>query len=699
MPLVKLQFRPGVNRDQTNYSNEGGWFECDKIRFRSGFPQKLGGWLKYSFSTLVGACREMWNYVTSFNENFLALGTNIKAYIEVGGTLYDITPLRETTPAGAVTFSAVVIAPFSSTITVTDAGHGATAGDYVTFSGAVSLGGNITAAVLNQEYVVVSVISVNQYTIIAKSSTTGLPVTSNASDTGTGGAAVVAAYQISTGYAGGTYGYGWGTGTWSRGTWSSGSTSPINLAQTDWSITNFDNDLVLNRRTGSRGPIYYWARGIITDPSTALATRAVLLSTVSGATDVPTEVGQIIVSQNDKHLIGFGCTPYGGGTFDPLLIRWANQDNPENWTPTPTNTAGFLRVSRGSYIVQAIPTRQEILVITDSSVYSLQFIGTTDVFSLQELSDNISIASYRAASSVNNVTYWMGLDKFYAYAGRVETLPCTLRNHVFNNLNYDQLSQIVSGTNEGFHEVWWFYPTATSNFLDAYVIYNYLEKIWYYGTIERTAWIDSSLRQYPQAVGAIRMSCSISGTTLTVNSTNSNSLSLGSVVYGDGIQNGTYITALGTGTGGVGTYTLSQSYSLPSVVVFSNGVIFNHEQGINDDVGPMVSYITSSDYDIQDGDQFMLTRRLIPDVDFTSSTASTPSVDMTIYPRSFPGAPVNTNPTITQPVIRTSVTQYTNQVYIRARARQLAVKIGSSALGVQWQLGSPRVDARADGRR
>jgi len=698
MPLVKMQFRPGVNKDQTNYSNEGGWFECNKIRFRSGYPQKLGGWLKYSFSTLVGACREMWNYVTSFNENFLVLGTNIKTYIEVGGTLYDITPLRETTPAGAVTFSAVTIAPFSSVITVTDTGHGASLGDYVTFSGAASLGGNIVAAVLNQEYIITSIISVNQYTIQAKN-TSGAVVTSNASDTGSGGAAVVAAYQLSIGNAGGTYGYGWGTGTWSRGTWSSGSTSPINLSQRDWIITNFDNDIFLNLRNGGKGPIYYWPRGTITDPSTALATRAVLLSTVSGASDVPTDVGQIVVSQNDKHLLGFGCTPYGGGSYDPLLIRWANQDNPENWTPTVTNSAGFLRVSRGSYIVQAIPTRQEILVITDSSVYSLQFLGTADVFSLQELSDNISIVSARAASSVNNVTYWMGLDKFYAYAGRVETLPCTLRNHVFNNINYDQLSQIISGTNEGFHEVWWFYPTATSNFLNAYVIYNYMEKIWYYGTIERTSWIDSALRQYPQATAAIRMSCSISGTTLTVNSISNPSLSVGSVIYGDTLQAGTYITAFGTGTGGTGTYTISQSYSLPSVTLFSNAVIFNHEQGVNDDVNPMEAYITSSDYDIQDGDQFMLTRRLIPDVDFTSSTISAPSLDMTIYPRSYPGGAINTNPTITQSVIQTAITQYTNQVFIRTRARQLAIKVGSSDFGVQWQLGSPRVDARADGRR
>jgi hypothetical protein len=324
-----------------------------------------------------------------------------------------------------------------------------------------------------------------------------------------------------------------------------------------------------------------------------------------------------------------GCTPYGGGQFDPLLIRWANQNDPVNWTPTVTNSAGFLRVSRGSQIVRAIATRQEILVFTEGTLSSLQFTGTTDVFSIQELADNISILSPRGVITVNNTAYWMGHDKFYAYSGRVETLPCTLRNHVFNNLNYDQADQIVCGTNEAWNEIWWFYPSANATTNDSYVIYNHLERIWYYGTIERTAWLDSSLREYPQAVGGY--------------------------------------------------------------------AVYDHERGVNDDVVAMVSEITSSDFDLIDGDQFILMRRIIPDIDFSGSTSSSPEAFMTIKPRNFPGAAYTNIDTGT--VIETAVDEYTEQVFLRARARQMGFKISSTGLGVQWQLGSPRLDGRPDGKR
>jgi hypothetical protein len=349
---------------------------------------------------------------------------------------------------------------------------------------------------------------------------------------------------------------------------------------------------------------------------------------------------QLLVSQQDKHLLAFGAVPFGStdpADFDPLLIRWADQDTPGDWTPTVTNTAGFLRVSRGSRIVRALPTRQEILVWTDSHLYTLQFLGTTDVFGLQEYADNVSIMSPRAVASAANITYWMGQDKFYAYTGRVETLPCTLRNHVFNDFNLNQSEQVVCGTNEQWNEVWWFYPTADSDYNNAYVVYNHLERIWYYGTIDRTAWLDTAVRYYPQAAN----------------------------------------TPGGT----------------------SAGFIYEHENGINDDTLPMTSYIQSSDFDLDDGDQFMLTRRILPDISFATSTATAAEVTLAVRPRNFPGAPVSIDPADAQRVITTSINQYTDQVFVRARARQMALKITSDQLGVQWQLGAPRLDARPDGRR
>ena len=635
MPFIKLKFRPGVNRDQTNYANKGGWYECDKIRFFSGYPQKIGGWEQYNTvngdtsipQKLIGTCRQMFNWVTTFGDNIMAYGTNSKFYLEVGGNLYDITPLRYTSTAGDTTFAAT---NGSSTITVTDTANGCVEGDYVTFVDAVSLGGNITATVLNKNYRVNSIIDADTYTIIATDEN-GDPVLANSSDSGNGGASAYAQYEITVGNAASSYGYGWGTSTWGRGTWGSGSTVPVVLPQASWTISNFDNDLVLNIKEGAT---YYWTRGGSTDPSSALNTRATLLSAESGASDVPYLTTQILVSQNDKHLLAFGCTPYGGGStdFDPLLIRWANQNDPVDWTPSPTTSAGDLRVSRGSYIVQALPTRQEILVWTDSTLNSLQFLGTTDVFSLQELADNISIISPRAAATANNVTYWMGQDKFYAYSGRVDTLPCTLRQHVFENLNYDQTDQIISGTNEGFNEVWWFYPSGTSTVPNAYVIYNYLENVWYYGTMTRTAWLDTPLRQYPQAVG-------------------------------------------------------------------TDGTVYNQEYGVDADGAPMECYIQSSDFDIGDGDHLMLTRRMLPDVNFTGSSASnpTPTAYITLVPKLFAGSQPMSEPNLN--VIETSANIYTDQVFIRARGRSVAFKIGSEDLGVQWQLGDPRIDARPDGTR
>lgn len=617
MPLSRIQFKPGLNRDQTNYSGEGGFYECDKIRFRSGFPQKIGGWLRSGVFTLIGVCRQLYNYITSSSDNILSLGTSKKLYLEVGTNLINITPLRDVDPTytTSATDNCVGTTNGQTGVTITITGCNAIAGNYVQISGVSGSVGGIPQSEINGNHEILTAPNANSFTIAtttqATSTTTG------------GGTAITVSFEITVGENTTTYGYGWGTGGWGAEGWGTSGITPVKIFQRDWFMDNFDNDLVANIRNGA---IYYWVYNGNFD------SRAVLLSSLSGASDVPTQTMQILVSQNDKHLLAFGSTPYGGGNFDPLLIRWANQDQPENWTPSTTNSAGFLRISRGSRIVRALPTRQEILVWTDSHLYTLQFTGTTDVFQLQEYADNISIISPRACVSANNVTYWMGLDKFYFYSGRVETLPCTLRNYVFQDINLNQVDQIVCGTNEGWHEIWWFYPSANSENNDRYVIYNYYEKVWYYGNIARTAWLDSPLREYPQAVG--------------------------------------------------GFY------------------LYNHEEGTNDDTSPMTSYIQTNDFDVGDGDNFLLIKRIIPDINFEGSTANTPKVLMTMRPRNFPGSNyINSNEPDVERSTTVPVEQYTEQIFIRARARQMGFKIQSEDLNVQWQLGAPRLDGRPDGRR
>jgi hypothetical protein len=562
----------------------------------------------------------MFNYISSTSDNILALGTNAKLYVEAGANVYNITPLRETNPTYNTpdTDNCISTTSGSNIVTVVITGCTPIDDNYVQISGSAAVGG-IPAAELNGNHLILTTSGGDTFTF---------QVATNATSTATGGGvSIVVSFEIDTGPAANTIGYGWGSGGWGSSSWGTGTLVPINLPQQDWWFDNFDNDLIANIRNG---PIYIW------ELNNAYNTRAVLLSSLIGASDVPDEAMQIMVSQNDKHLLAFGATPFGGGNFDPMLIRWASQDDPINWTPAVTNSAGFIRVSRGSRIVRALPTRQEILVWTDSHLYSLQFTGNTDVFALQELSDNISIMSPRACATASNITFWMGLDKFYVYSGRVETLPTTLRNYVFGNFNFEQADQVVCGTNEGWNEVWWFYPSASAMTNDSYVVYNYVEQIWHYGTIERTAWLDSPLREYPQAVG--------------------------------------------------GQY------------------IYDHERGVNDDESPMTSFITTNDVDISadggDGDQLFLIKRIIPDINFSGSTVSNPQVMLTMRPRNFPGA--NYTATNEPDVERTAtvpVEQYTDQVFIRARARQMAFKIQSTDLGVQWQLGAPRLDLKPDGRR
>lgn len=646
MSFIKLQFKPGVNRDQTDYSNEGGWYECEKIRFRSGYPQKIGGWVKNTPTPFIGVCRQMWNWITSYSDNFLAVGTNDKAYIEAGGYYYDITPLRDTNPTmvSPNTDNCINTSTGTTIITVNlGAAHNAITGNYVQVAGVAGTDiGGVPVSEINGNHQI-TVIDADSFSFVVTTAATS--TVSNA-----GGTAITIGFEIETGNAIAVGGYGWGTGTWGRDAWGLGTTAaPIALPQRDWWFDNFDNDLVMNIRNGEG---YWWERGVISDPAIALATKAIRLTdyaTAQGYTGsaVPMKIMQLMVSQQDKHLIAFGAVPFGStnvADFDPLLIRWADQDTPGDWTPTVTNTAGDLRVSRGSKIVRAMPTRQEILVWTDTNLYTLQFLGTTDVFGLQEYADNISVMSPRSMATAANITYWMGQDKFYAYTGRVETLPCTLRDHVFNNINLGQAEQVICGTNEQWNEVWWFYPTADSDYNNAYVIYNHLERIWYYGSIDRTAWLDTPLRYWPQAAN----------TTITVNG---------------------------------------------STVTTGGGYTYSHENGIDDDGAAMDSYIQSSDFDLDDGDQFMLARRILPDIGFEGSTATAPEVSLQVRPRNFPGGRFSSDPADTTRVIESSVGVYTDQVFVRARARQMALKVRSDTLGVQWQLGAPRIDVRPDGKR
>jgi len=641
MAFIKLQFKPGVNRDQTDYSNEGGWYECDKIRFRSGYPEKVGGWVKATPTAFDGVCRQMWNWITTFSDDFLALGTDDKVYIETGGYFYDITPFDPVPLVGSNTF-AVTNASTTVTVTTTTALPAwVETGEPVFVAGFASPLGGIPITELNGAQTITKT-GANSFTFVT--------TTAASSTTSVSGAGYTVQVEIEPGNAISITGLGWGAGPWSRGSWGLGTTTGgVKLFQRDWWFDNFDNDLVMNIRNG---PGYWWVRGSINDPSVSLATHAITLEDFAAnegfsSPAVPTKIMQLLVSQQDRHLLAFGAVPFGSVDpldFDPLLIRWASQDSPGDWTPSALNTAGDLRISRGSRIVRALPTRQEILVWTDTNLYTLQFLGTVDVFGLQEYADNISIASPRAVASAANITYWMGQDKFYAYTGRVETLPCTLRNHVFNNINFDQSDQIICGTNEQWNEVWWFYPTADSSYNNAYVVYNHLERIWYYGTLDRTAWLDTPLRQNPQAAN-------------------------------------TAITRDG------------------NTVTTGPGYLYNHENGVDDDGAPLISYIQSSDFDLDDGDQFMLTRRILPDVGFEGSTADSPEVTLQIRPRNFPGSTFSADAADTQRVIETSVGVYTDQVFVRARARQMALKVRSQNLGVQWQLGAPRLDARPDGRR
>ena len=622
MPLKKLIFKPGVNRENTRYTTEGGFYDCDKIRFRQGTPEKIGGWQQISSASFLGLCRSLWNWVTLGGINLLGVGTNLKFYLERGGLYNDITPIRDT-----VTLTNPFTATNGSpTITVTDAAHGAVTGDFVTFSGATGLGGNITAAVLNQEYQI-SVVNANTYTFTATA-------TANTTDAGgsPGGGSVTAAYQINVGPAYALPITGWGAGAWSAGTWGNGGASTIPLRL--WSQSNYGEDLIFAPLGGA---IYYW------DATTGVGSRGVKLSDVMGATDVPTVQNSIKVSDTFRFVFAFGCNDYGSSTLDPMLIRWSDQEDLFNWTPAATNQAGSVRLSGGSQIISVAQSRQEVLVWTDSSLYSLQYLGPPYVWSTNLMGDNLSIASPNATATASGVTYWMGVDKFYRYDGRVSTLRCDLKQYIFNDFNSSQYEQVFAGTNEGFNEVWWFYCSANSTTIDKYVVYNYLEDIWYYGTMGRTAWLDTPLRDHPVAA-----------------------------TYSNNIVN----HELGVDNGETGT------------------------------LAPIEAYIETSQFDIDDGHNFGFIWRMIPDLTFRGSTSQAPQVIMYLYPYQNSGSGVNipdsvggvNNATVTR-TATIPIEQFTGQIYTRVRGRQMSMKIRSTELGTAWQLGAPRIDIKPDGRR
>lgn len=627
MPLKKLTLKAGVNRENTRYTNENGWYESEKVRFRQGTPEKIGGWTRISASSYLGTCRSLWNWTSVGGANYLGVGTNLKFYIERAGVYNDVTPVRETVLLSNP-FTAVTVSPFSTTITVVSTAHGCVTGDFVTFSGAVSLGGNITAAVLNREYQV-TVLDGNTFTFTATAIST-------AADTGHGGTAVIAQYQINIGSAVTTPTFGWGSGGWGTGPYGVGTTSTTSIRL--WSQSNFGENLVFGYRGG---PIYYWTT------AGGLTTRATLASDIVGSSDVPVIQNYLLVSDASRFVFAFGANDYGSTAQVPMLVRWSDQESVSNWTPSATNQAGSVLLSHGSSVVTALQTRQEILVFTDSSLYSLQYVGPPAVWQTQLMGDNVSIAGQNCAAVASGVTYWMGVDKFYKYDGRVQTLRCDLRQFIYGDINLEQSDLFFAGTNEGFNEVWFFYCTAGSNAINRYVVFNYAENngegVWYYGSMERTAWLDSGLRNYPMAATTI-----------------------GNIVY--------------------------------------------HENGVDDNStaipAPIDSYIGSAEFDIDDGDAFGFVWRILPDITFRGSTSATPQATMTLIPMQNSGSGFNTPQSVagssSATIARTAtvpIEQFTGQVYVRVRGRQMILQLQCNQLGTTWQLGSPRIDIRPDGRR
>ena len=702
MPLQKFLFKPGVNRENTRYTTEGGWYEGDKIRFRQGNPEKIGGWTPFAGGTFLGICRSLWNWITLAGESLVGVGTNLYFYILNGGAYYDITPIRKTL---------TLTNPFTATagsnvIAIFEVDHGCADGDTVIYSGAgiTGLGGNITAAVLTGTFQITFVDDDN-YTITVSA-------TANATDASgsPGGGTVVTQYEVNTGASYQVPLVGWGAGPWGAGTWGNGQTTSTALQL--WNQQNFGEDLIY----GPRGQgVYYWsanvgysaiqitisiaAPGVITLPagfsfpdgtsisftstgalptgltvgqvyfvvnstggtfnvSTTIAGSPITTSggqsgiqrisqrgidlADAGDDDAPLFQNYLLVSDASRFVLVFGTNDYGTSYLDPMLIRWSDSDDPYTWTPQATNQAGSLRLSHGSEIVTAVQSRQEIVVFTDSSLYSLQYVGPPFVWTAQLVADNVSVVGPNAAVIASGAVYWMGVDKFYKYDGRVQTLNCDLRRYIFSDFNVLQAQQVYAGTNEGFNEIWWFYCSANSTVIDKYVIYNYVENVWSYGAMGRTAWLDSGLLSLPVAA--------------------------------------TYDSELVQHEDGVDAFVLGTLTALPA-------------------------YISSSEFDIGDGHNFGYVWRILPDLTFenssTSPSGSSAAVTMTLYPLQNSGSGTGNvgSASVTKGATYNITEEYTGQIYTRVRGRQLIFKIASTQIGTTWQLGAPRLDIKADGRR
>ena len=617
--LTKLQFRPGINREVTSYTNEGGWVDCNKIRFRAGYPETIGGWKRKSHAQFLGVCRALINWTTLTGANLIGLGTNLKYYIERSGTLFDITPVRLVTDPGDVTFAA---SNGSDVIVVTHVAHAAGLGDFVTFSNAASLGGNVTDVILNAEHQITDIVNADSYEIT-------LSVTASASDTGDGGIATVGTYQINTGLVTSFRGDGWGAGPWGAGPWGEPADNSVPGEQLRlWTHTTFGQNLIINPRGGG---LYYWDFGL------GFTNRAVNIADLSGADEVPAKCNIVRLSEQDRHVLAFGCTPLFGGDLDPLLIRFSSQENFLDWNPRPTNTAGDLRISAGNQIVAVQQTSQQMVILTDSSVHTLQFIGPPFTFGLGEVANGVSSAGPNCAIAANDVVYWMGLGEFYMYDGVVKIIPCPIKEYVFDlTFERERRDLVFAIHNSSFSEIWWFYPCQISGDCTRYAVYNYAQEIWYYGTLPRTAWVDRGTSLNPIAAG------------------------LDGFLYSheDGLNDGSQNPA-----------------------------------------APISSYVQSSPVDLGDGEQFMFVSRLIPDLTFRSSH-NDPLATITLTAQNFPGgeffgdqpSPVARSTTV-------PVEKYTQQTFVRLRGRAMALRIESNKADTAWRLGSPRVSLRTDGRR
>ena len=636
MALIKLQFRPGINRETTAYANEGGWYDCDLVRFRYGKPESMGGWTSFSSSTFLGTTRSLMPWTALDGTTYLGMGTNLKYYAVKGTTFYDITPIRETATLGANPLETQAVA--SGVLIVTDTAHGCFVNDFVTISGATDVSG-ITAAQINTEHQVVTVLTANTYTINTAGSALAAAVSG-------GGSAVVVAYQINTGLDTSVYGTGWGAGVWGGigpGTPPYGTSSPptttgwgdpavttVSGAQLRiWSQDNFGEDLLMAVHDGG---VYYW------DTSAGVGAPAVSLASLPGATSTPTIVKQVIVSERDRHVIVFGCDPESTpGVQDPLVIRFSDQESLTDWQTTANNTAGELRLGSGSEIIGAVQTKQQVIVFTDVSIHAMQYIGPPYTFGVQEVSSGISIMGPNAMVAIGDVVFWMGKGEFYVYSGSVAQIPCDVKEYVFNDINTNQTLKINAGHNGSFSEVWWFYPSSDSSENDSYVVYNYDQKIWYYGAMPRTAWVDRGTLGYPIAASP-------------------------------------------------DNYLYYQE----------NGL----NDGSNNPPTALSPYIESSVVDIGEGDQFMFASRVIPDITFRNSTSQSASATFTIKARNFPGDNfISSDANSVTKTASVPVEQFTDEVFIRLRGRSMSIRVESSQTNTAWRLGDPRIDVRTDGRR